>query len=227
MNMATKGHLECYFDCGVSCDSLETLALHIELDHREDNDISPFVVRDEGVDSSLPSDIPPPLPARPPPPLPSRSKVEELSLVTTDEQVNRTNGYGSDESEADLSFICDAPGCGEQVLLIELGEHSDMHEAERLTLDEISHQSTSHTAAHSSINSSHDASGHQQNFSTSIPAALRPEQHKMKPKDKDSPRQRMVRKFQGLNPFGPERSRPAKAQKDSVRLGVSLSQFTL
>lgn len=40
--MAAHGHLDCLFDCGLKFDDLETLYLHIELDHREDNSVSPF-----------------------------------------------------------------------------------------------------------------------------------------------------------------------------------------
>jgi hypothetical protein len=80
--MATHGHLDCLFDCGLKFDDLETLYLHIELDHREDNSVSPFAVDGiavdgitvDGIATSAPvaskhsryaDELAPPLPARP------------------------------------------------------------------------------------------------------------------------------------------------------------------
>jgi hypothetical protein len=70
--MGKPGHLECYFDCGTTFSSLEALALHIELDHREGNDISPFVIRESPPRSTL--NYPPPAPLKPPSPVPRRSE---------------------------------------------------------------------------------------------------------------------------------------------------------
>jgi hypothetical protein len=65
------GHLECYFDCGRTFDSLEALALHIDVDHREDNDISPFVVRESSPrESPVTEYYPPTAPSRAPPEIP-------------------------------------------------------------------------------------------------------------------------------------------------------------
>lgn len=217
--MEAKGHLECYFQCGVSLSSLEALALHIELDHRENNDISPFVIRQQSLPATA-SRSPPAAPSRPPPlPPVSASYEQEPTMLTSSSEDEAASG--SDESDAaPLSFICEEPGCGEQVLLIELNEHSDMHEAERLTLDEPSSSSdmlnvsTSHRDSTSSISS---PDSFQQNFSTSIPAALRrDDQHNKSPKT--SPRQSMSRKF--LSILGYEKGKPERPPKNSVRLGV-------
>lgn len=231
--MAKKGHLECYFACGVSCDSLETLALHIELDHREDNNISPFVIRDESFSA-------PPgaaravhaFPSRPPPPVPSRSK-EEMALVMADNY-----RAGSDGPEVDLSIICDQLGCGEQVLLIELNEHYDMHDAERLTLaDEPSPRHSSSSAGkHSSSStgassispsnaSASSISSHHQNFSITIPDALLRDDKapRMQSQQQISPRQHMTRKFLGYLGYG--EGRPSRMPEDSARLGVCVHFF--
>jgi hypothetical protein len=68
------GHLECYFDCGRSFDSLEALALHIDVGHREDNEISPFVIRESPPrESPVTEYYPPAEPLRAAPPVPPSS----------------------------------------------------------------------------------------------------------------------------------------------------------
>lgn len=74
--MAADGHLDCMFDCGLKFSTLETLYLHIELDHREDNSVSPFAVQAVADSPAVQlydyaNDYAPPLPARPPSPRPT------------------------------------------------------------------------------------------------------------------------------------------------------------
>jgi hypothetical protein len=209
------GHLECPFDCGVFCSSLEHLSLHIEVDHREDNNFSPFVVRE-------PQEPPaPPLPSRAPPPLPSTSEQEVRGPFFENDA-----SPGSSEPELDLSIICD--GCGEQLFVpSDLDEHHEMHEAERLMLsDDTSPQSSAmNTAAghsssshHSYIPSDPNDKGFTPNFnfSTDLPAELRhQEQRKMQQQEQD--RHGMGRKF--LSMMGLEK-KPQKPARDTDRLGV-------
>jgi hypothetical protein len=135
---------------------------------------------------------------------------------------------GSDRSEAETSCICAEPGCGQQVLLVELNEHEEMHEAERLTLDsedEPSSQSSrmnDATAYHQSTLMLQDSSS--SNFSTAIPPALRREDNKRSrprklQRDPNHPGQHMGRRF--LSAIGFERSRRQETSTPSARLGVS------
>jgi hypothetical protein len=133
---------------------------------------------------------------------------------------------GNHQPEDGLSYICSEPGCGQQVLLVEFNEHEEMHDAEKMVLDlddEPSSQSDKMNIDHSSY--THEGhSSLNQNFSTSIPPALRQHEHKQpRPKklqrDPNRPAQHMGRRF--LSALGIERSRPQKKSTHSNRLGVS------
>jgi hypothetical protein len=111
-----------------------------------------------------------------------------------------------------------------------MNEHEEMHEAERLTLDsedEPFSQSAKMDTAMTDLYSSHipqDRASPSQTFTTSIPSALRREEHKRpRPKklqrDPNHPGQHMGRRF--LSAIGLERSRPQKTSTPSARLGVS------
>jgi hypothetical protein len=163
-----SGHLDCLFDCGLKFSSLESLHLHIEVDHREDNEVSPFLVRDESppVASSSQHEQVPPLPKRPPPQIP----------------VDYETGQGSRESEHEPYTLCPEPGCDEQILLIELNEHLDLHEAEKIinesSIPEQDNDREQNQAAYSTSSISHASSAapspsHIQNFSTDISPALK------------------------------------------------------
>jgi len=160
------GHLDCLFDCGLTFSSLETLHLHIEVDHREDNDISPFLIRDESppVASSSRYEQAPPLPTRPPPQIPD------------------THGgvQGSNESPPEPFTLCPEARCGEQILLIELNEHLDLHESEKLinesSIPEQDSDSEQKQASYSSSSISRASApspSHIQNFSTDISPVLK------------------------------------------------------
>jgi hypothetical protein len=160
---------------------------------------------------------------------PSDFEQELLALSSNNEDPAKRN----DDYPSLVSYICDDPGCRQQVLLVEMNEHEEMHEAEKLTLDledEPSSQlnkmniSTSHSHHSSSPYSIFSASSSQQNFSTSIPSALRHEEHKQsRPKklqrDPNHPGQHMGRRF--LSIIGFERARAQKTATASARLGVS------
>ncbi|QDS70419.1 hypothetical protein FKW77_009568 [Venturia effusa] len=162
MDIYQPGHLDCLFDCGLTFSSLETLHLHIELDHREDNEISPFLAIPAtppvASSSSKYEDVPP-LPTRSPPPVP----------------VPDEGSQGSHESEAEPFTLCPEPHCGEQILLVELNEHLDLHEAEKLVDDgSISSSSGNKNWSPAPYSSSPiSTEPGQTDFSTDISPALR------------------------------------------------------
>jgi hypothetical protein len=97
-----SGHLDCLFDCGLTFSSLDTLYLHVELNHREDNSLSPFAVHEAATrsqpqpyhnDGYAPS---PSALSRIPPSIPDASIP--VSLALTDSY----NEYGSSQ-QADTS----------------------------------------------------------------------------------------------------------------------------
>jgi hypothetical protein len=161
------GHLDCLFDCGLTFSDLETLHFHIELDHREDNDISPFLARPESplVATSSGYLQAPPLPMSAPPQVP----------------VHDNSTQGSRTSEVEPYTLCPDPHCGEQILLIELNEHLNLHEAERLIDEGSTSESdnnrdqtlTSYSSAPISRNSSEPSQGQIHNISTDISPALK------------------------------------------------------
>ncbi|KAF2423315.1 DUF1671-domain-containing protein [Tothia fuscella] len=213
------GHLECYFQCGVLCSSLEDLAFHIELVHRETSDISPFVVRKSKEQS------PPAFPGRAPPPIPLSSKEKvRVQQVTATKDGKAGSG---DDDELDLSIICD--GCGEHlVLLSDLDEHHEMHEAERLILNDgpssssqsnVINSAQEHSSSPSSFipsNSRTITGANSPSFSTDLSPALRHEEHRTM-HQQQSQRQSLGRKF--LSMVGMERKSPGKPRRDTERLG--------
>ncbi|TLD23493.1 Serine/threonine-protein kinase [Venturia nashicola] len=212
MDIYRPGHLDCLFDCGLSFSSLETLHLHIELDHREDNDVSPFLARPttSPVASSSRDTNVPPLPTRPPPRVPIHE--EELQ--------------GSRDSEAEPFTLCPEPHCGEQILLIELNEHLDLHEAESL-IDEgsISTPDSNRDQSQTIYSSlSMPSESGQTYFSTDVsPALLR--KMDRRPTDGTSPRVGLGRKF--LSIIGMEKkehSRPSHgaSKKNIPRLSKDI-----
>jgi hypothetical protein len=209
------GHLDCLFDCGLTFSSLETLHLHIELDHREENDISPFLARPESppVASSSRYQRAPPLPTRPPPRVP----------------VHDESSQGSRESQVEPYTLCPEPHCGEQILLIELNEHLDLHEAEKLidegSISELDSNRDQTLTSYSSLPISRDSSepspNHIQNFSTDISPALKRKMGKRE-ESETSPRVGMGRKF--LSMIGIEKKQsgqPDASKSDVQRLPVS------
>lgn len=210
MDTYHPGHLDCLFDCGLTFTSLETLHLHIELDHREDNDVSPFLARPATppVASSSRYMVPPP-PTRPPPRVP----------------VHDEESQGSREPEAEPFTLCPEPHCGEQILLIELNEHLDLHEAEEL-VDEGSisrpNSNTDQTPTSYSSSSMSPEPG-QTYFSTDIsPALLRKMDRRHT--DETSSRVGLGRKFlsiMGKEKKEPSRSGPGASKKKVPQLSVS------
>jgi hypothetical protein len=215
MELYEPGHLDCLFDCGLTFSNLETLHLHVELDHREDNDTSPFLARPESppVASSSRYQRAPPLPTRSPPQVP----------------VYDEGSQGSRETEVEPYTLCPEPHCGEQILLIELNEHLNLHEAEKL-IDESSisesdsnrdQNMTSYSSVPISRHSSQTSQSHIQNFSTDISPALK----RRMDKREDSgtvPRVGMGRKF--LSMIGIEKKQsgqPDTSRSDVPRLSVS------
>lgn len=203
MDIYQPGHLDCLFDCGLTFSSLETLHLHIELDHREDNDVSPFLARPATppVASSSRDRHVPPLPTRPPPRVP----------------VHDEESQGSREPEAEPFTLCPEPHCGEQILLIELNEHLDLHEAEKLVDDGSTSTSNSNrdqTLMPYSSSSTSPELG-QTHFSTDIsPALLRKMDRRQ-----DSPRVGMGRKF--LSIIGMEKKEPSRSGHGSSKKNIS------
>lgn len=213
MDVYESGHLDCLFDCGLAFSNLETLHLHIELDHREDNDVSPFLARPDSppVASSSWGQQMPQLPTRPPPRVP----------------VHDEDSHGSSESEAEPFTLCPEPHCGEQILLVELNEHLDFHEAEKL-IDEgsISGSDSNRDRAlisYSSSSITRDLSEpsptHVQKFTTDISPALK---RKMDRQDQaeTSPRVGMGRTF--LSMIGLEKREADPPRTYVPRLDVSL-----
>jgi hypothetical protein len=78
--MDNLGHLECPFHCGRNLDSLEALAFHIEVDHREDDDMSPFVVRKSPPRERSVTEYYTPSPLRTPPPIPQEHSSKILTF---------------------------------------------------------------------------------------------------------------------------------------------------
>ena len=75
------------FDCGLKFSTLEALYLHIELDHREDNSVSPFAVQEVADAPALrqhaeTNEVAPALPARPTAPSASFSNAYIASYLT-------------------------------------------------------------------------------------------------------------------------------------------------
>ncbi|KAF2490310.1 DUF1671-domain-containing protein [Lophium mytilinum] len=159
------------------------LELHFEQEHTPD---SPFRIQ-EGDDEDVTGERSlPPLPPRPPP-KPSRSPLHEPSMA---EGSTNDNDTSSDDDDDDNTVLCPESSCGETVLLAELNEHLDLHQAERLTLDadadDHHHSQHPHSQSHSHSPSTTSSSTMQtlteepapsfleQNFNTAaVPDALR------------------------------------------------------
>ncbi|RDI79804.1 Serine/threonine-protein kinase [Venturia inaequalis] len=212
MDIYQPGHLDCLFDCGLTFSSLEALHLHIEVDHREDNDVSPFLARPATppVASSSRDIHVPTLPTRPPPRVPVRDEESQ----------------GSREPEAEPFTLCPEPHCGEQILLIELNEHLDLHEAERL-VDEGSisrPNSTRDQSLTSYSSSSMPPEPGQTYLSTDIsPALLRKMDRRQT--DEVSPRVGLGRKFLsiiGMEKKEPSRSGPGASKKNIPHLSKEI-----
>lgn len=211
MDIYEPGHLDCLFDCGLTFSSLETLHLHIELDHREDNDVSPFLARPTTppVPTSSRDSYVPPLPTRPPPQVPIYDEESQ----------------GSREPKAEPFTLCPEPHCGEQILLIDLNEHLDLHEAEKLVDDgSISRPDSNRGQSLTSYSSSSiPPEPGQTHFSTDIsPALLRKLDRRQT--GETNPRVGMGRTF--LSIIGMEKKEPGRpghsaSKKNIPRLSVS------
>lgn len=215
MEFYESGHLDCLFDCGLTFSSLETLHLHVELEHREDNGISPFLARPDSppAPSSSRHRGTPPLPTRHPPRVPVYNEHYE----------------GSHEPEVEPYTLCPEPYCGEQILLIELNEHLDLHEAERLINEGSITESdsyrdqalTSYSSSPILQDSSEPSPSHIEKFSTDISPALKPKIEKRE-ESEASPRVGMRRKFLSMIGMEKKQSNQSDASKSPVpRLSVS------
>ncbi|KIW09266.1 hypothetical protein, variant [Verruconis gallopava] len=144
--MAAEGHLDCMFDCGLHFSSLESLYLHIELHHREDNTISGFAVQ-EGAAS--------------PPAQSHQGNSGYTPLGSLGQQTYTSNAHSTVQSHQTVTFfddvqmegehlnqdqtagevnedfvLCSEKDCGELIFVADLNDHLDLHEAQKGSLDD-------------------------------------------------------------------------------------------
>lgn len=231
-----EGIQECPFLCGRRFQDNEdyALVLHIEEEHTQD---SPFVVHeDSDVVSSGVSSRQPPSAVEPQEPgkrFPAESMEQDPNSFAPPNHESEGSYRSSapdlandfeeevDESAIDTDYVmCPEEGCGEMVLLFEFNEHLDLHAAEKSTFDEPRPSSSSTQASSSgkvqSSLSEHSSLAHLQNFSTSIPPALRHVLTTPHQSGESSERREEPRRLASSMPHGQVRTR-AKFK----RLGVS------
>lgn len=172
------------------------LVLHIEELHTED---SPFAVTDQAATSQ------------------DASQLHD-SAAGRDEVVR--------DDQLEQYVDCPESECGEKILLSDLNEHLDFHLAERATLEEEQHGSSSLSSSLASDTMSsftdYSPQNSDNNFSTSIHPNLRHPSESFKTPSKDRSKTPTTSSIHHAEKRLAKRSEKASAQKEAGRLGVSV-----
>ncbi|KAF2404554.1 DUF1671-domain-containing protein [Trichodelitschia bisporula] len=193
--------------CGQRLPDPYALTLHVEEAHTDD---SPFVVRDDE-------------PATP----------STASLPGYEEDMKEQQPQDETSMDANNQYaLCPEEGCGEQLLLGDINEHLDLHEAEDVTFQEQNHQPTPSRSKAKDLSALHTA------HSSSSPSRSSTKHKKIRsPSHTHSSHRRRVKRH---SPAGKENNnriglgrkflfwvanmsqgRPSKSLRNGSRLGAS------